>query len=376
LGKVFEASATAFNGAALRLRADLADIMIAQAEKQGIDVYDKKQAEAMASLAGSMTGRGKTGLTEKQSAFVNVMFFSVKFLKSNVDTLTAHQFDSKATPFTKKQAAKNLVRIAGGTAAILTLAAMLSDDDDTVDWDPRSSNFGKIKIGDTRFDVTGGMAGLVTLVARMIPTMHDGEWGFWSKSGTSGSFSNLTSTEYGARNAMDVFTDFWEGKLSPFTRLFVDRWKGEMFGGEEVTVVNQAKGIFTPIIIQTGEELMKNPNAAPAIASLIVDGLGIGANTYPAGTDWGRNPGKELSQFRDQVGNDTFKEANQNYNTQYAQWLNQQQLNDDYNSLSDEDKKRADLKAKNDIKEGIFDDYGFEYEREDLEDLPSSTEVD
>ncbi|WP_460315408.1 hypothetical protein, partial [Staphylococcus aureus] len=90
--------------------------------------------------------------------------FSAKFLKSNIDTLTAHQFNMKLSKYARKQAALNTLKIVGGIAATLAIADQLWPG--SVNWDPRSSDFGKIRIGKVRFDISGGMSSLVVLAAR------------------------------------------------------------------------------------------------------------------------------------------------------------------------------------------------------------------
>ena len=277
-GRFFKAAETAFNGGALRIRADLADRMIRTAERQGIDVLDPTgQAAGIGKLVNSMTGRGSIGKLEVIGKELNAAVFSIKFLKSNIDFLSAHLFDPKASRFVKKQAAKNLMQVVGSVGLILFTADQLIPG--SVDWDPRSANFGKIKIGNTRFDVTGGMSSLVTLATRIIPTKHNGEWGFWFKSSTSDKFTRLNSDKFGSRTVIDLIESFAENKLSPLAGVFRDVARGRNFQGEKPTVGNVAFGL-TPISIQTFFELRDDPESADLLLSMILEGLGVSANTY------------------------------------------------------------------------------------------------
>jgi hypothetical protein len=158
LGRLFRASETAFNGAALRMRADLADMLISKMDAQGINSLNPDQARAAGHLVGSLTGRGSLGKATTMSKELNLILWSARFFKGNIDTLTAHQFDKKATKFTKTEARKNLVSIVAHIGGIMLLAKFL--DPDSVDEDPRSTNFGKIKkeminfrdqVGDKKF---------------------------------------------------------------------------------------------------------------------------------------------------------------------------------------------------------------------------------
>lgn len=283
LGRLYKASEAAYNGAALRMRADYADYLIAKAEKFGVDTLDPAQAQGIGKLTNSMTGRGEVGLTEKQSRLVNVAMFSVKFLKSNIDTLTAHRLGfgvekGKARSFVRRESAKNLIKMVASMSVILTIAEQIWPG--SVETDPRSADFGKIRIGDTRFDISGGMASLVVLASRLVPTVHNGKLGFWYKSSTSGKYTDLLAGKYGQMNALDVLENFAEGKASPLAGALRDLWKGEHFGGEEVTAGSTLRNLTTPIAIQTFQDLKNNKDAAPILSSMILEALGISANTY------------------------------------------------------------------------------------------------
>jgi len=359
LGRLFKASEVAYNGGALRLRADLADRYIKIAEKQGINTLDKAQAQGIGQLISSMTGRGGLGKGEVLSKEANALLFSIKFLKSNVDTLTAHQFDSKATPFTRKESAKNLLSIVGTIASILTMAKLLNKD--SIDEDPRSTNFGKIKIFGHWTDITGGMGSLVTLASRLVPTVHNGKLGFWSKSST-GNWTNLIEGKYGQQTALDVFENFWEGKLSPMAGLVRDIWKGKNFQGEPITFKNALSNLAVPISIQNFNQLKDDPNSSFLLGSMILDGLGLSTSTYTYKSDWTTSTGKELLQFKEKVGLDKFKQANEDFNRAYSEWFTNISQTSEYKNLYDESKSTLSTSAKADIKEKVFKEYHFKYQ--------------
>lgn len=283
-GRFYKASENAFTLAAMRMRADYADRLIAKAEAFGVDMARKgKQAEGIGALVNAMTGRGNITMSKKSADVVNATFFSLRFLKSNFDTLTAQRLGfavekGPARDFVRRQAAGNLLKIVGGMAAVLFTAEQLWPE--SVEWDPRSSNFGKIKIGNTRFDITGGMGSMVTLAARLTPVFKDGKVQFWSKSAVSGRWTNLAAGKYGQQTGLDVLESFWEGKLSPSLGIVRDVLKGSTFDGEPVTVSSALRTLTVPISYQSFTEAMNDPNAAPLLAVFILDGLGIGSSTY------------------------------------------------------------------------------------------------
>jgi hypothetical protein len=279
LGRIFKASQTAFNGAALRMRADLADKFIKQAEQQGIELTNKEQAQGIGNLVNSMTGRGSIGKAEAIAKEINALMFSIKFLKSNFDTLTIHLFDPKATAFTKKKAAINLLKIIGSLAAIESIAYAINPE--SIEFDPRSSDFGKIKVGKTRIDITGGLGSLAVLASRLVPTLHNGKLSFWQKSSTTGKWTDLAAGKYGQTTALDVIENFWEGKLAPMAGLLRDIWKGQNYDREKPQIVNSLKNLTTPISTQNFETFMKAGLPAEKILMfMILDGLGFGTTQY------------------------------------------------------------------------------------------------
>lgn len=276
LGKVYKATEVAFNGAALRLRADYADKIIALAEKNGVNTLDPAQAKGLGSLVNAMTGRGNIpGMSKGVADTVNATFFSARFLKSNFDTLTMHRLgrgfpEGPVRSFATKQAARNLVQIVGGIAAILYTANQFYPG--SVEWDPRSSDFGKIRIGNTRIDVTGGMSSLVVLASRIITRQ--------TKSSVTHEIKSLTSGKFGQPTVLDVLNQFWEGKLSPLAGLFRDIFRGKVAGGQPATASNLAQNLLIPLPGQTAQDLLTQPDAANFLGAFIADELGFSTNTY------------------------------------------------------------------------------------------------
>lgn len=350
-GRFFKASESAYNGAALRLRADLADSYIKLAEKNGVNTLNRQEAQAIGNMVGSLTGRGKVKLTEEQSQAVNKAFFSVKFLKSNFDTLTAHLLDKTATAFTKKESAKNLLRIVGAVSSILGIAKLL--DPDSVDVDPRSTNFGKVKVFGQWTDVTGGMGGLVRLAARVSSG--------WSKSST-GKWTQL-GNGFGSQSRLGAIYDFFEGKLSPVAGVVRDNLKGEMFGGEKFTWKKAIQNLTTPLSLTTFNELMNDPNSESVIGSMILEALGFSTNagSQKKEYDWNNSTAKKYEQFKNKVGEKKFEEANIKFNEEYNQWLTKVVKTDQYKKLSEDGKEKLKKDAKEKIEQKVFKSYDYVY---------------
>ena len=121
---------------------------------------------------------------------------------------------------------------------------------------------------------------MITLAMRIMPTKHDGEWGWWTKSSVTGRITRLNSDKYKSTKVMDIIDNYWQGKLSPLAGAFRDVAKGQNFQREKPTVGNVALNLITPIPIQTFMELKNDPESANLLLSMILEGMGISANTY------------------------------------------------------------------------------------------------
>lgn len=260
IGRFFKASNSAYNGAALRLRADIADMKVAQAERNGINLKDKVEAESLGHIVNSFTGRGdfqtaQSGILSAES--VNAYVFSARLAQSNWDVMTSHIFSDKVTAYGKKQAAYSLLRIIGTASLVFALSEILNPG--STELDPRATNFGKIRIGKTWYPTPLTFAGFPNLIARtLIPTTHNGKWGLWMKSGT-GKWSNLLGGKYGQVTANDIFTGFFENKAAPVARALLDTWNGKDFNGNKSTLTNVGKNLVTPISAGNIMQVSQNP---------------------------------------------------------------------------------------------------------------------
>ena len=351
LGRLFRAAEVAYEAGAIRLRLDVADEIYNLAEQAGVDMTDKIEVGSINELVNSMTGRGRLGRLEGAAPILNKAFFSVKFFKSNLDALTVHAFSGEFSSFARKQAAINLLKMVANTAIILLVASALGDDD-TVDWDTRSANFGKIKIGNTRYDVTGGMSSLVILASRIIRQS--------TKSSTTGIITKFNEG-YGSMTGMDALWQFTENKFSPLFSVIKELVEQETFEGEKPTLVNELKNLTVPMVIESAMDSAGKESLANTLLALIADGLGISANTYSYNKNWDIAPGKELTQFREKVGEDLFKEANELYNKLVNEEIEKLRTNEKYQKMTDEEKQNELTKRKNEVKDKVFKKYHFKY---------------
>lgn len=352
LGRLYKASESAYTGFVYKLRADLMDVYINKIAQQGMDINNPEQLRAMAKVANSLTGRASIGKLEPVGGVVNNIFFSPRFFKSNLDVLTAHAFSAGMTPIARKEAALNLAKLVAGTAAIMGSANLIRPG--SVDLDPRSTDFGKIKIGDTRFDITGGMGSIIVLSSRLISGQ--------SKT-SAGQIKSLYGGGYGSPTVMDALSQFIRNKLSPAAGLVTDIVTRQDALGNPITPGGEAARVVTPISIQNAIEVWNDPNSADKLATIIADGLGINTNTYgvKSSNSWNGTTSKELLQFKDKIGQDKFNAANKSFSADYSAFVNKVKTDAQYKNLSEQDKTNLLNKKQAQLKDDLYKKYNFTY---------------
>ena len=112
------------------------------------------------------SARGSLGKGDKYqiaSPFLNVLFWSVRKMSADILMLNPMLY-LRGSKTARNMAFRALIGSTAWTAGILVMADQLGYD---VELDPRSADFGKIKIGDERVDVTAGKAPLIRLLVRL-----------------------------------------------------------------------------------------------------------------------------------------------------------------------------------------------------------------
>lgn len=347
LGRAYKASEQAYESFLYKTRADVADKMMTVAEKSGVNIKDKVQLSSIGKLVNALTGRGEIGHGRASSPLINNFFFSIRFVKSNMDVLTGHNFQKDVTPFVRKQAAKNLVKVVMGTAAILAIADHLKPG--SVEWNPTSKDFGKIKLGHTRFDVSGGASGLVTLAAQI---------GKNEEKSTSTGITTKFNSGFGSKTGVDALNNFFENKTSPFAGVVKDLIMRQDFNGNKPTAKGEATNLFVPMPITTSVDAHNDPHSANRLLVAIADGLGISTSTYGGSQKkFEMSTGKTMSAFKAKVGEDKFKQANKDYNAAVDNWMAAHQR--ELNSLPMDQQAGTLTGVKDRIQSNIYKQYGF-----------------
>ena len=247
------------------------------------------EAKIIASYVNAATGRADLGKFNQAMANLNMVFFAPRYVASRFQYLAMPFYllpSSKVSGRVKKMIAMEYARHIMGLTAFLglsvALGSLLTDDEEekpTVEFDPRSSDWMKLKIGDTRIDPMAGLSQTVTLV---------GQWATGKKKGLKGDIQDLygEKRKFGDPDLWDVTTGFLRKKLAPIPGAIVDLRVGENVIGEKVTVLSATTGLFVPLSFQEAGETFKARGIVGGAAVTALSLLGMGGGTYGPKTQY------------------------------------------------------------------------------------------
>lgn len=266
--------------------------------------------KAMASVINYGTGRGKPPtITAGVAPVLNAVLFSPRLI------LSRFQLPAQMLNFGHREAQKEAIRqfvslLGFGSAAVATYGLVGGK----VELDPRSAEFGKLRIGDTRIDVWGGYLQYVRLIAQL---------GTGETKTTSGNVKPL--------NSIDALARSLQSKGSPIISLILDSMRGEDYMGEKMEFnADQIRNRLAPLVAQGIYEAYMQGGAKEAVAAT-VGFVGIGTTTYTnpvakmqeevaqsqAGKSWSELNSAEQLKLRQM--NPALRDLTEKENEQYSQ---------------------------------------------------------
>jgi hypothetical protein len=262
-------SERAYTGYLNKLRVDVFANGSDRLQEQGITPENNPEAyKALASFINNATGRGNLGGMEMAAPVLNGVFFSPRYVASRVNLINPVTYAKMPAPV-RKMALKSMLSFIGFGTIVLALASAAGAD---VEDDPRSSDFGKIKFGDTRYDVWAGFQQIIRLIAQIAT----GE----RKSTKTGKITKLDGTEFPFETRADVALRFGRSKLSPSAGTVADLLTGETMDGQEVTLKDEVVKNVLPLYIQDMSELIQKDGATGLLTSAVPAFFGVGVQDY------------------------------------------------------------------------------------------------
>lgn len=212
------------------------------------------------------TGIGDLGRFAAVADILSLAVFAPKFAVSRVQTPFV-MFKYMELPRVRAQIAKDFAGFLSVGMTTLALADMAGA---SVSRDPRDSDFGKIRIGDTRIDIWGGVQQPVRVMIRGILAATD-------RAGVTG--KDLLESDK-AVDPVDLIATFAGYKLGPGVTIPREIITAKTAVGQPTTIPETLGKAATILWIDDVLDAVKSDNALPW---QIVGGLtffGVGANTF------------------------------------------------------------------------------------------------
>lgn len=255
------------------LRADSFDRLYAGAKTLNGGVVSAEQAQRLANYTNIASGRGDLGKAAGAAEGASFFLFSPRLLVSRFQYSFGQPIwhgDSVSRRLIAKEYAKTMM----AAATLLALAAMAGAQ---IEWDRRSSDFLKIRFGNTRIDILGGLPQTLLLAWRLASGQ---------KKTAKGDIVPLREKDgvgpkFGQDTARDVVSRFAWTKASPVAGGAMDILSGQNIIGEPVTPLTGALEQFKPLVIGDVMDAYNEYGVSPETAALITATLlGFGTQTY------------------------------------------------------------------------------------------------
>jgi len=270
VGRGIRASGRAYTAFANEYRMSIFNDMVEQAERQGLEPKNNLGLTTkMANLTNIITGRGSLPAPLERSALLlNAFFFSPRLVSSRVSILNPVTYINQP-PSVRKDALKTLLSFAGYAATILTAAKMSGFAD--VELDSTSTDFLKLKIGNTRVDIMGGLQQYMVLASRLLQNKY--------KSSITGETKKL-GEGYKPLTRYNIALRAVEAKEAPIFSFITELAKGTTFKGEPTSVLKAASNRMKPMVLTDLYDIaVDDPKLLP-LWSLAF--FGVGMQTYEA----------------------------------------------------------------------------------------------
>jgi len=266
-----------------RLRADSFDAMAKTLGRKG--QVTPKQADALSNFINVFTGRGTIPAKYANAAVIlNDAFFAPRYVLSRFQVVTGQPLRYAKDPAVRRMIAGEYARALIGYGIMYSTVAIAAEalgQKIEVSFDPRSTEFGKIKIGDTRIDPLSGLSQAIVLLTRLAPPIT----GKLKLLGHTKTAAGIVQPVWGhgpmtQRGFGDILTDFGRSKLAPLPSAIWNTAESKKVTGEPTTLTKELLGMLTPL---SGNDIYQAmvAHGVPAGAALgLLAFLGDSVNTY------------------------------------------------------------------------------------------------
>lgn len=292
VGKIVAASERAF---ATFLNQQRREVFIIQAKKwirRGITpTTNPKAFSDYAKFVNHATGRGSLEQMKPGAlTAMNAIFYSPRFQVSRVQVI-GDLISPKTTMTARKVIARDLAEFYATGMGIMGMSKAGGAE---VEMDWRSSDFGKIKVGNTRYNYWGAFQPMARLSGQMF----------------SGEIKRTGTGKLKDKARIELMTNFLRTKLAPVPSLVWDIKTGETFKGEPVEptkefISKRSLEMITPLFAQDCYDAWRYQGMDaqfPLSATMAFTGIGV--------QTWEPAPFADLELQKDSLSRQTFEGKN------------------------------------------------------------------
>lgn len=272
-----------FNQAGLvflnKLRLDHYNALAKSLSKTGTPTAE--EAQKIAETVNIFSGRGGLGAAARIPTIMNRTFFSPRYLTSRFQMAGGYPiWGSGHTARSRKLIAKEYARMLIGYGVYYSLLigglkGLMGDKEDkvSVGSDTNSTDFGKIKVGNTTIDPLAGLGQATTFLSRSVT----GE-----KTTNTGKKVDIRtdSPKFGGEQWSDLALRFGRTKLNPVPANFIDWMNGTDLMGKKVSATKTAAEFVMPMTYGDIYDAMKEQDIPTGTAISLLGFLGEGISTY------------------------------------------------------------------------------------------------
>jgi hypothetical protein len=225
------------------------------------DNWTAADYKAYAGFLNVLTGRGNLGRLSSFQPELSGIFISARKVAADAQFFLSPLSGTKAV---RKEAAKTLVKY---TAALTTFALVVNASGKAkVELNPDSTDFMKLRIGDTRWDLTAGKGKVIRSVFKAGQATY--------------AYSRWGKAKYGERDAKDVVWDHLKQKRQPWLNAASGLWTGKDFKGDKITPAQVGQDMITPWNVGDVVDAWQTDGAGMGVAAGITGFWGVSADSY------------------------------------------------------------------------------------------------
>lgn len=255
-----------------KLRADSFDAMVGTLSSMGTTgKATEAELKAIANYVNVATGRGNLGDHSAAAEALAVALFSPRLWLSRIQLLAGQPL-WKGSARTRLLIGREYAKAMGGAAVIIALGSLMGA---SIEWDEKSTDFLKLKFGNTRIDPFFGLLQNIVLASRLYQgKLKDGK----------GKIIPIRDSEgkvpYKGKRAWDLITQMVRSKAAPVPGAALNIMEGRTVIGEETNAAKEAVKMVVPLSMDSYLDAWGNHGLVGGTMMAMASFFGAGLQHY------------------------------------------------------------------------------------------------